>query len=97
MVYGPIAAFLVELFPARIRYSSLSLPYHVGNGVFGGGVPFIATLLSGIFTGVPLIGLLYPMTIAGIGVIVGTVGIRRDTKHTQGWDETDALRPAASA
>jgi MFS family permease len=97
MVYGPIAAFLVELFPARIRYSSLSLPYHVGNGVFGGGVPFIATLLSGIFTGVPLIGLLYPMTIAGIGVIVGTVGIRRDTKHTHAWDESDALRPAASA
>ena len=43
MVYGPIAAFLVELFPARIRYTSMSLPYHVGNGVFGGGVPFIAT------------------------------------------------------
>ena len=43
MVYGPIAAFLVELFPARIRYTSMSLPYHVGNGVFGGGVPFIAS------------------------------------------------------
>ena len=47
MVYGPIAAFLVELFPARIRYSSMSLPYHIGNGVFGGGVPFIATCLAG--------------------------------------------------
>jgi MFS family permease len=97
MVYGPIAAFLVELFPARIRYSSLSLPYHIGNGVFGGGVPFIATLLAGIFTGVPLVGLLYPMTIAGIGVIVSTVGVRRGTKDATMWDETDALRPAASA
>ncbi len=73
MVYGPIAAFLVELFPARIRYSSLSLPYHIGNGVFGGGVPFIATLLAGTFTGIPLVGLLYPMTIAGIGVDRGHV------------------------
>src|SRR6267142_1212785 len=46
MVYGPIAAFLVEIFPARIRYSSLSLPYHIGNGWFGGGVPAIGTLLA---------------------------------------------------
>src|SRR6202047_1194485 len=61
MVYGPIAAFLVELFPARIRYTSMSLPYHVGNGWFGGGVPFIATWLSTLIAGVPLIGLLYPM------------------------------------
>jgi hypothetical protein len=65
--------------------------------VFGGGVPFIATLLAGIFTGVPLVGLLYPMTIAGIGVIVSTVGVRRETKDATMWDETDALRPAASA
>src|SRR6202012_5000660 len=55
MVYGPIAAFLVELFPARIRYSSMSLPYHVGNGVFGGGVPFIATLLATTWPAVPLV------------------------------------------
>ena len=48
MVYGPIAAFLVELFPTKIRYTSMSLPYHIGNGVFGGLVPFIATLITTI-------------------------------------------------
>src|SRR5690606_12376286 len=46
MVYGPIAAFLVELFPTKIRYTSMSLPYHIGNGVFGGLVPFIGVLLT---------------------------------------------------
>jgi MFS family permease len=92
MVYGPLAAFLVELFPARIRYSSMSLPYHIGAGVFGGGVPFIATWLSGMFTGNPLIGLLYPMTIAAIGVIVSIVGLRHETHHVQIWDEVTAPR-----
>ena len=91
MVYGPIAAFLVELFPPRIRYSSISLPYHIGNGVFGGGVPFIATLLAGTFTGIPLVGLLYPMTIAGIGVVVSTFAVRRETSHTSMWDEAGEL------
>src|SRR6202030_1690445 len=70
MVYGPIAAFLVELFPARIRYSSMSMPYHIGNGWFGGGVPFIATLLATTWPAIPLIGLAYPITVAGVGVIV---------------------------
>src|SRR5258708_17079468 len=54
MVYGPIAAFLVELFPARIRYTSMSLPYHVGNGIFVCVVPFLAPLLPGRFTVIPL-------------------------------------------
>jgi hypothetical protein len=45
MVYGPIAAFLVELFPARIRYTSMSLPYHIGNGIFGGMLPLLATAI----------------------------------------------------
>ena len=94
MVYGPIAAFLVELFPARIRYSSMSLPYHIGNGVFGGGVPFIATFLATMVPGVPLIGLLYPMTIAGIGVIVSTLGLKRETHHVQIWDEVGGAEPA---
>jgi MFS family permease len=93
MVYGPIAAFLVELFPARIRYSSMSLPYHVGNGVFGGGVPFIATWLAGTFTGIPLIGLVYPMTIAGIGVIVSTFGLRRETSEVHIWEEVGGAPP----
>ena len=87
MVYGPIAAFLIELFPARIRYSSMSLPYHIGNGVFGGGVPFIATYLATTFTGIPLIGLAYPIAVAGIGVVVSTLGLKHDTQNTNIWDE----------
>ena len=92
MVYGPIAAFLVELFPAKIRYSSMSLPYHVGNGVFGGGVPFIATLLAGIWTSIPLIGLAYPMAVAGVGVIVSLAGIR-PTHKIKIWDEVGGGAP----
>ena len=88
MVYGPIAAFLVELFPARIRYTSLSLPYHVGNGVFGGGVPFIATWLSTLVAGVPLIGLVYPMAVAAVGVVVGALSVRGEPTHEiKIWDE----------
>jgi MFS family permease len=89
MVYGPIAAFLVELFPARIRYSSMSLPYHIGNGVFGGGVPFIATFLAGTFTGIPLIGLVYPIGVAAIGVVVSlaSLAVRQETHSTKIWDE----------
>jgi MFS family permease len=96
MVYGPIAAFLVELFPARIRYSSMSLPYHIGNGVFGGGVPFIATFLAGMFPGIPLVGLLYPMTVAGIGVVVSTLGLKRETHQVQIWDEVGGEQPLAA-
>ena len=86
MVYGPIAAFLVELFPTRIRYSSMSLPYHIGNGVFGGMVPFIGTWMVA-HTGDKLSGLWYPMAIAFITLIVGLVFIRekRDVKM---WDES---------
>jgi len=87
MVYGPIAAFLVEFFPARIRYTSMSLPYHIGNGVFGGGVPFIATLLAATFTGIPLVGLAYPMAVAALGVIVGGMGVRAPTHEVRIWDE----------
>ncbi len=93
MVYGPIAAFLVELFPARIRYSSMSLPYHIGNGVFGGGVPFIATFLAGTFTGIPLVGLVYPMTVASLGVIVSTLGLRHETRDVRIWDEVGGAQP----
>jgi len=75
MVYGPIAAFLVELFPTKIRYTSMSLPYHIGNGIFGGLTPFIATLLTTIYTGDKLVGLFYPMIIAGVCCIIGTIYI----------------------
>jgi len=73
MVYGPIAAFLVELFPTKIRYTSMSLPYHIGNGVFGGLVPFIGLLLSTTFTNDPLVGLWYPIGVAALCFIIGTV------------------------
>jgi MFS family permease len=73
MVYGPIAAFLVELFPTKIRYTSMSLPYHIGNGVFGGLVPFIATLLATTFTRDPLVGLWYPIGVAGLCFIIGAL------------------------
>lgn len=73
MVYGPIAAFLVELFPTRIRYTSMSLPYHIGNGVFGGLTPFIALLLTTINTGDKLIGLMYPIIIAAVCFVIGAL------------------------
>ncbi|MFN5938672.1 MAG: MFS transporter [Sphingobacteriales bacterium] len=76
MVYGPIAAFLVELFPTKIRYTSMSLPYHVGNGVFGGLTPFIATLLTTIYTGDRLVGLWYPIGVAAVCLVIGVVYIR---------------------
>ncbi len=72
MVYGPIAAFLVELFPTRIRYTSMSLPYHIGNGIFGGLTPFIATWLSGTFDD-PLAGLWYPIGVAACCFVIGMI------------------------
>ena len=84
MVYGPIAAFLVELFPTRIRYTSMSLPYHIGNGIFGGLTPFIATALVATATkaneAVPgsvdkpyLEGLWYPILVAGVCFVIGVL------------------------
>jgi hypothetical protein len=76
MVYGPIAAFLVELFPTRIRYTSMSLPYHIGNGIFGGLTPFIALLLTTIYTGDKLIGLYYSIIVAGLCFVIGVLYLR---------------------
>ena len=76
MVYGPIAAFLVEMFPTRIRYTSMSLPYHIGNGVFGGLVPFIGLLLTSTYTTDPLVGLWYPIGVAGFCLVVGIIYLR---------------------
>src|SRR5690606_20874751 len=79
MVYGPIAAFLVELFPTRIRYTSMSLPYHIGNGIFGGLTPYIATSLYVASQtpanpeGNPFAGLYYPMAVAGITFVIGMI------------------------
>jgi predicted MFS family arabinose efflux permease len=75
MVYGPIAAFLVELFPTKIRYTSMSLPYHIGNGWFGGFLPFTATFLA-ISYGNIFQGLWYPIIIATMTLVIGTLFIK---------------------
>jgi MFS family permease len=72
MVYGPIAAWLVELFPARIRYTSLSLPYHIGNGWFGGFLPTVSFALVAL-TGDIYYGLWYPIVVAAFTVVIGAV------------------------
>jgi MFS family permease len=72
MVYGPIAAWLVELFPTRIRYTSMSLPYHIGNGWFGGFLPTTAFAMVAL-TGNIYQGLWYPIVVAGVTVLIGTL------------------------
>jgi MFS family permease len=72
MVYGPIAAYLVEAFPARIRYTSLSLPYHIGNGIFGGVLPLVGLSLCALTNNI-YAGLYYPIAIAGLAAVVGSV------------------------
>ncbi|NOT50292.1 MAG: MHS family MFS transporter [Chitinophagaceae bacterium] len=76
MVYGPIAAFLVEMFPTKIRYTSMSLPYHIGNGVFGGLVPFIGLLLTTTYPADPLVGLWYPIGVAALCLVIGVLYLR---------------------
>ena len=83
MVYGPIAAFLVELFPTKIRYTSMSLPYHLGNGWFGGFLPLIATAVTasawakGTFgDGAIYTGLIYPIAVCLVTLVVGSIYIK---------------------
>jgi len=90
MVYGPIAAYLVEAFPARIRYTSLSLPYHIGNGVFGGMVPLIGLSVCAA-TGNILAGLYYPMIVASMTFIVGSL-LLKETHGTLIWDEVGGMK-----
>ena len=85
LVYGPIAAYLIEAFPARVRYTSLSLPYHIGNGVFGGLLPLIG-LSSCAATGNIYAGLYYPMIVASVTFIVGSL-LLRETHGVRIWDE----------
>lgn len=86
MVYGPVAAFLVELFPTRIRYTSMSFPYHIGYGVFGGLVPLIATGLyesskkASPPDGDPIVGLWYPIIVAGISFVLGMLFLSNKLK-----------------
>jgi MFS family permease len=88
MVYGPIAAYLVEAFPARIRYTALSLPYHIGNGVFGGLLPLIGLSIVAR-TGNIYAGLYYPVGVALITFIVGSLLLKETHQHKI-WDEVDS-------
>ena len=90
MIYGPIAAYLVEAFPAKIRYTSLSLPYHIGNGVFGGLVPIIG-LSSCAATGNIYAGLYYPMIVASITLVLGSVLLTETYGHKI-WDEVGGMK-----
>jgi len=88
MVYGPIAAFLVELFPTRIRYTSMSLPYHLGNGWFGGFLPLIAASIT-VATGDIYAGLWYPISIAVLTMTVGFFGIKETKDRSLVYDENE--------
>jgi predicted MFS family arabinose efflux permease len=83
MVYGPIAAFLVELFPTRIRYTSMSLPYHIGNGWFGGMLPLTAAALVAA-NGDIYYGLWYPIIVAAMTFVVGSIAVRETKDHRIG-------------
>src|SRR5438445_4244676 len=93
MVYGPIAAFLIEAFPAKIRYTSFSLPYHIGNGWFGGTLPVIAGLLAEQTHNI-YAGLYWVMGVALMTVIVGSIALK-ESNRVQIWREAEAARPAA--
>src|SRR6202042_3385117 len=93
LFYGPIAAYLIEAFPAKIRYTSLSLPYHIGNGVFGGLLPLIG-LWTVAATGNIYAGLYYPMIVAGLTFIVGSL-LLKETHGNRIWDETTGRTVAA--
>jgi MFS family permease len=90
MVYGPIAAYLVEAFPAKIRYSSFSLPYHIGNGVFGGLVPLVGIYVC-YLTGNIYSGLWYPMAVAAMTFIVGSI-LLKETVNVKIWTEVAAKK-----
>ncbi len=87
MIYGPIAAYLVEAFPAKIRYTSLSLPYHIGNGVFGGLLPLIGLSLCAR-NGNIYAGLYYPMIVAGVTFVVGSL-LLKETHGVKIWSEVE--------
>ncbi len=84
MVYGPIAAYLVELFPTKIRYTSMSLPYHIGNGWFGGMLPLLATAMVAA-SGNIYQGLWYPIIVALMSVVVGVLFLRQ--KYTRAIED----------
>src|ERR1700685_1997401 len=93
LIYGPIAAYLIEAFPAKVRYTSLSLPYHIGNGAFGGLRPWIGLSLAAA-SGNIYAGLYYPMAVAGMTLIVGSL-LLKETHGNRIWDETSGRASAA--
>jgi MFS family permease len=95
MIYGPIAAYLVEVFPARIRYTSLSLPYHIGNGICGGLLPVIGLTLCAR-TGNIYAGLYYPMIVAAITLVTGSL-LLKETHSTLIWDEYNQANQTSSS
>jgi MFS family permease len=95
MVYGPIAAFLVELFPARIRYTSMSLPYHIGNGWFGGLLPLVATAMVAR-AGNIYFGLWYPIVFALMTFVIGSIFLH-ETRHVKIHEELGPDTAAAPA
>jgi MFS family permease len=94
MIYGPIAAYLVEAFPAKIRYTSLSLPYHIGNGVFGGLLPLIGLSLCAR-TGNIYAGLYYPIAVAAITLVFGSFFLK-ETHGTLIWAEYNEAKKASA-
>jgi MFS family permease len=90
MVYGPIAAYLVEAFPAKIRYTALSLPYHIGNGVFGGLLPVIGLTIVAE-TGNIYAGLYYPIVVATLTFVIGSL-LLKETHNTLIWEEVQNPR-----
>lgn len=90
MIYGPIAAYLVEAFPAKVRYTSLSLPYHIGNGVFGGLVPLVGVYLCESTHNI-YAGLYYPMIVTVITLVVGSIFLK-ETHGTRIWDEVQGMK-----
>ena len=108
MVYAPIAAYLAELFATRVRYTSMSFPYHIGNGWFGGFVPYIALFMILTFGGVqlgtkgeilsianPYVGLAYPIAVATMTAIIMAIFVK-ETKHVKIWDEFKQVGPSIS-
>jgi len=96
MVYGPIAAFLVELFPVRIRYTSMSLPYHIGNGWFGGFLPTIAFAMVAA-TGDIYAGLWYPVGIAVLSLVVGLMFLPETFRRAIGHRDAVSVSADGSA
>jgi len=87
MVYGPIAAYLVEAFPARIRYTSVSLPYHLGNGIFGGLLPLMGVGLCAT-TGNVYAGLLFPISVSALSLVIGSIFLK-ESSGTLIWSEIE--------